>query len=146
MNQNAEQFTYSLQSHALSAEQQQTVNEGFSQHSQSRRAPAYKSDSLSWVVTDESSTLVGVLTANALWDWIYIDELWVAEQLRGQGVGLRLMDIAEEYGREHTFTGLWLWTQSWQAADFYMQCGYEEFTRFPDFPKGHFRIGFRKQL
>ena len=56
------------------------------------------------------------------------------------------MNEAEIYASSHNLVGLWLWTQSWQAADFYKHMGYEEFARFPDFPKGHFRIGFRKQF
>jgi GNAT superfamily N-acetyltransferase len=88
--------------------------------------------------------LVGGLTADMLWDWLYIDELWVDDGLRGQGLGRELMAQAEEFARLNRLSGLWLWTQSWQAAGFYQSLAYAEFARFPDFPRGHFRIGFRK--
>jgi hypothetical protein len=43
-------------------------------------------------------------------------------------------------------TGIYLWTQSWQAGGFYAKLGYEQFTEFADFPPGHSRLGFRKYL
>ena len=47
------------------------------------------------------STLVGVLTADLLWDWIYIDELWVDEHQRSQGIGKASMKEAEDYAASH---------------------------------------------
>ena len=56
------------------------------------------------------------------------------------------MQLAEEFAAGAALQGIWLWTQSWQADGFYRQLGYSELTRFDDFPKGHSRIGFRKNL
>ncbi len=77
---------------------------------------------------------------------MYIDELWVSSELRGDGLGTRLMRLAEKFAAKHSLQGIWLWTQSWQAEQFYSQLGYVEFTRFDNFPKGHSRIGYRKIL
>jgi hypothetical protein len=35
---------------------------------------------------------------------------------------------------------------SFQAPDFYRKLGYEEFGRLDDFPPGHSRLFFRKNL
>ena len=130
----------------LTPDEQRVVTEGFARHSTERSAPDFNKRRVSWVAVDSNQRVVGALTADLLWDWIYIDELWVDEESRGTGLGKKLMQQAEEYAVSNNLRGLWLWTQSWQAADFYTQLGYEEFARFEDFPKGHSRIGFRKQL
>ena len=128
----------------LSVEEQRIVSAGFDRHSKGAQAPHYESVRLNWLSYDSADTLVGAATANLLWDWIYIDELWVDESQRGTGLGKQLMQQVEAYATTNNCTGLWLWTQSWQAAEFYKHLGYQEFTRFDDFPKGHARIGFRK--
>ena len=130
----------------LDNQQHQAVTAGFENHAKENSAPSYGKDRINWQVYDSSEHLTGVLTADILWDWMYIDELWVDKNHRGEGIGKELMGKAEEYAVSQSLTGLWLWTQSWQAPKFYEQLGYEEFTRFTDFPKGHYRIGFRKQI
>ena len=131
---------------ALSFVDQGVVTAGFDAHSASLAAPEYKSERLHWRALNESGHLIGALTANLLWDWLYIDELWVDEQHRKEGLGKQLMGEAENLAQSQDLSGLWLWTQSWQAEAFYKKLGYIEFTRFDNFPKGHERIGLRKQL
>ena len=130
----------------LNNSQQQIVTAGFVRHTNECTAPAFQKERINWLAYDDAEVLVGVLTADLLWDWLYIDELWVDESCRGTGLGKKLMGTAEDYAISHCLTGLWLWTQSWQAASFYDRLGYKEFTRFTDFPKGHYRIGLRKQI
>jgi GNAT superfamily N-acetyltransferase len=130
----------------LSAHDQGAINAGFTRHTAEVAAPPYKKERLNWLARDSSNSLVGAVTADLLWDWIYIDELWTAESHRGTGLGRRLMETAEEFATSRALTGIWLWTQSWQAADFYRHLGYAEFARFDDFPRGHTRVGFRKMI
>lgn len=128
----------------LSSHEQEVITSGFNRHTRDQTAPPFKKDRLNWLALEEGGGIVGALTGDLLWDWLYIDELWVDESRRGTGLGRKLMSQADEYASQAKLTGIWLWTQSWQAAEFYTQLGYEEFARFPDFPKGHARIGFRK--
>ncbi|MEN7341462.1 MAG: GNAT family N-acetyltransferase [Pseudomonadota bacterium] len=130
----------------LSADEQRVVSDGFKAHSNEHRAPMYAKHPFKWLVKDDRQALKAALTADVLWDWMYVDELWVDADWRGRGVARALMQEAESFARSEHLSGLWLWTQSWQAADFYKKLGYVEFTRFENFPKGHARIGFRKQL
>jgi hypothetical protein len=37
------------------------------------------------MLRDEHGTLVGGLTGRLRWGWLYIEALWVADHLRGQG-------------------------------------------------------------
>ncbi len=131
---------------ALTEREQAVVAAGFERGAAQSGAPPYAKRQLSWLIHADDGQLAGVLTADILWDWLYVDELWVDESLRGQGRGGKLMREAEAYAAAEGLAGIWLWTQSWQAAPFYEGLGYEEFARFPDFPRGHFRLGFRKIL
>lgn len=130
----------------LSATDQQIVSSGFAEHSHGQNAPQFKKEQIHWTARSSDKRLVGVATADLLWDWLYLDELWVAESLRGTGLGRRLIEAVERYAHEHNLVGVWLWTQNWQADRFYSALGYSEFARFPDFPRGYERIGFRKIL
>ena len=130
----------------ITASEQDVISAGFARHTKEQTAPPYDKQRINWLVYNEPEILVGALTADLVWDWIYIDELWVDESCRGTGLGKKLMQQVEDYATKEQLSGLWLWTQSWQAAEFYESLGYEEFTRFEDFPKGHFRVGLSKRL
>ena len=125
---------------------QRIISQGFERHSLENDAPRYKKERFNWLSYTDSGVLIGVLTADHMWDWMYIDELWVAPSSRGTGIGTSLLESAEDYAVSLNMSGIWLWTQSWQAPQFYKKLGYREFTRFNNFPKGHSRIGFRKEL
>ena len=131
---------------SLDTQQQAEINAGFERHSQEKMAPSYHSERLNWTVTNDKGALIAALTTEILWQWLYIDELWVDSSYRGTGLGKQLMQQAENYAKEQQLSGMWLWTQSWQAPAFYQHLGFEEFTRFDEFPAGHSRIGLRKTL
>jgi GNAT superfamily N-acetyltransferase len=130
----------------LPAENQDVLTTGFNKHSEQSGGPRYCKERINWLIEGEGDLITGALTADLLWNWLYIDELWTDESIRGLGYGKRLMNEAENFAHANKLSGIWLWTQSWQAAEFYQHMGFQEFTRFPDFPEGHFRIGFRKQF
>ncbi|GAB2645278.1 GNAT family N-acetyltransferase [Vibrio panuliri] len=131
---------------ALDAQTHLELTNGLESHSQNLAAPTYNKQHFNWTLRDEQGKLIAALTADLLWDWLYISELWVDESCRGCGMGSQLMQQAEQYAQANRLTGLWLWTQSWQAPDFYKRLGFEEFTTFDHFPVGHRRIGLRKML
>ena len=111
----------------LNDNQQQIVTAGFTNHTNEHFAPKYQRDRMNWLAYEDNDLLIAVLAADLLWDWIYIDELWVDKNFRSMGIGKKLMNEAEDYAISHNLTGLWLWTQSWQAATFYEKLGYNEF-------------------
>src|SRR3954471_13884012 len=57
-----------------------------------------------FVVRDGDGNIVGGIIGDTRWRWLYIAKLWVDESLRGQGVGRRLMEAAEEVGRSRGCT------------------------------------------
>jgi GNAT superfamily N-acetyltransferase len=90
--------------------------------------------------------VVGGLAGSTYWDWFYVDLFWLREDVRGQGHGHRLIELAENEARERGARAVYLDTFSFQAPDFYRDHGYEVFGELTDFPRGHRRYFFKKAL
>jgi GNAT superfamily N-acetyltransferase len=90
--------------------------------------------------------IVGGVLGETYWNWLYIDLLWVKDELRGYGYGHRLLMRAEDEARQRGAKNAYLDTFSFQALDFYEQHGYQIFGELPDFPPGHQRYFLKKQL
>lgn len=82
-------------------------------------------------------TLVGGLYGATMWGWLMVDGLWVAEALRGQGQGSRLLLAAEAKARERGCRGARLGTFDFQARGFYERLGYAVLGALAGFPAGH---------
>lgn len=89
---------------------------------------------------------LGGLTGHVWGGWLQVGFLWVSEPLRGQGLGTRLMDAAEDFARERGAVNATLETLTLQAPNFYKKRGYVEFGRLEDFPPGHAKLYLRKAL
>ncbi|MGA7796706.1 MAG: GNAT family N-acetyltransferase [Candidatus Acidiferrales bacterium] len=90
--------------------------------------------------------IVGGLIGKVFWNWLYADLVWVEEEFRGPGIGTNVMKRAEERAMDMKLTGIYLWTENWQAPAFYSRLGYKQFVEFRDFPPGHSRFGFHKYV
>lgn len=94
-------------------------------------------------VTD---AIVGGLWAQSVYDWLFVELLFLPEDLRGKGMGSTLMREAEAIAMKRGCVGVWLDTYSFQARGFYEKLGYEVFGLLEDFPKGQTIYFFRKIL
>lgn len=94
----------------------------------------------------EDGHLAASIVGKIFFNWLHIDLIWVEESRRGKGIGRKLMVLAEEKARERNLGGIEVWTQSWQAPDFYRRLGYEEFAVIDDFIPGGKRHAFRLKL
>jgi GNAT superfamily N-acetyltransferase len=101
---------------------------------------------LCYVLKGPDETIVGGVLGATYWGWLYVDLLWVREDLRGRGYGRRLLTMAETTARERGAQKAYLDTFSFQAPAFYERRGYEVFGVLPDFPRGHQRYFLVKQL
>ena len=80
------------------------------------------------VVDDDGSLLACIEVCPEEWsNRMLVTELWVSEQLRGRGLGHRLMDIAKDVARQQKRRVLFLETQSCntKAIGFYLHEGFE---------------------
>jgi GNAT superfamily N-acetyltransferase len=101
---------------------------------------------LCFVLHTPDQEIVGGVLGETYWEWLYIDLLWVKDELRGHGFGHRLLTLAEQEARQRGARNAYLDTFSFQAPDFYKQHGYQVFGELQDFPPGHRRYFLTKQL
>jgi ribosomal protein S18 acetylase RimI-like enzyme len=101
---------------------------------------------LCFVLQDSEQEIVGGVIAETYWNWLYIDLLWVKNELRGLGYGHQLLTMTEEEARQRGAKNAYLDTFSFQAPEFYAQHGYQVFGELPNFPPDHRRLFLTKQL
>ena len=101
---------------------------------------------LAILVRNESGTVVGGLTGRTVAAWLFVELLWLPEELRGTGLGTRVMMAAEAEAVRRGCTGAHLDTYDFQAPDFYRKLGYEVFGSIEDHPPGHTRFWMRKRF
>lgn len=101
---------------------------------------------LAILLRDERGAVLGGAFGDVWGGWLDLTFLWVAEPLRGQGYGERLLRAAEEEAMEQGCRGIFLSTFSFQARPFYERFGYEVFGELPDYPAGHAYYFMKKTL
>jgi len=101
---------------------------------------------LCFVLKDPEDEIVGGVIGTTYWDWLSIELLWIREDLRSQGYGHQLLEMAEDEGRRRGARHAHLDTFSFQAPDFYQKYGYQIFGELRDFPLGHQRYYLTKAL
>jgi len=98
------------------------------------------------MVKDEAGQVVGGLSAHTYWDWLEVDDLFVPETWRGQGIGSSLLQTAEamavERGARHSF----LTTFAFQARGFYERHGYTVAGTLEGYPPRSAYFWMRKDL
>jgi GNAT superfamily N-acetyltransferase len=99
-----------------------------------------------FVLQAEDGEQAGGIIAATHWDWLYIDLMWIREDLRGAGYGSQLLEMAEAEARQRGAKSAYLDTFSFQAPEFYQKHGYEVFGELGDFPDGHTRFYMKKHL
>lgn len=95
---------------------------------------------------DDRGAVLGGALGNLWGGWLDLSTLWVAEPLRGQGHGTRLLEAAEAEARQFGCTNVFLTTFSFQARPFYETLGYEVVVNIPDYPTGHTYHVLKKNL
>ncbi len=121
----------------------EVLHHGLKEFNESR-AGASNYKPLAIFLRDSENHVVGGLDGSTSRDWLEIETLWVAEAVRGQGYGTKLMQAAEKEavarGCHHAFVD----TFSFQALDFHKKLGYVVFGTLEDFPQGHTRYFLKK--
>jgi GNAT superfamily N-acetyltransferase len=98
------------------------------------------------IVRDTTGTVVGGLLADTYWGWMAVNILGLRDDLRGQGLGARLLRMAEEEAVRRGCKNAHLDTFNFQALDFYRKYGYTVFGQLDGLPPGHTRYYLRKTL
>ena len=102
---------------------------------------------LAVIVRDpETRQPVGGLTGRTSLGVLFIDLFSLPDDLRGHGLGSRLLQLAEEEARERGCISALLYTINFQAPDFYKRHGYQVLGVVPCLPAGTSRIFMTKPL
>ena len=94
---------------------------------------------------DENGNKQAGLTADMFGNWLCIHHLFVAEELRGNGVGKKLIDAAEE-ARKRGCKYAFVDTFSFQGPGFYTKMGYKEVFALKEYPYTGARYYYTKVL
>jgi len=82
------------------------------------------------VARSNAGAPIGVLSGYTAYAEIYVDDLWVDADYRKRGLGRGILHALEERFRNMGFDNINCVTNQFQAAGFYVKCGFEiEFVR-----------------
>jgi len=99
-----------------------------------------------FVVQTFEGEIAGGIIGATYWEWLYVNLMWLREDLRHQGYGKELLSLAEDEARQRGAKQSYLDTFSFQAPGFYQKQGYEVFGQLDDFPPGQQRYFLKKKL
>ncbi|HEY9789142.1 MAG TPA: GNAT family N-acetyltransferase [Candidatus Obscuribacterales bacterium] len=106
--------------------------------------PGYRK--LCVLVRDADNRVVGGLNGETYLEWFYIENLAVDRHVRNEGVGTKLLELAEEEARKRRCHSAWVEAWSFQGLPFYQKNGYKIFGELKNFPQGHSRFFLYKKL
>jgi ribosomal protein S18 acetylase RimI-like enzyme len=101
---------------------------------------------LACFVRTASGEVVGGLRARQWGAAVEVQQLWVDESRRRQGLGARLMQMLEQHARSRGAQVIYLDTFTFQAPGFYEGCGFRPAARIDGFPQGIARFLMVKRL
>ena len=102
--------------------------------------------SITVLLRDTADVVVGGLWGDVRWHWLTLGTLFVPEDLRGQGVGRRMVLEVEDHARARGCVGGYTDTYSFQARGFYERLGYAVFGHLDGYPPGHGRHFLSKRF
>ena len=114
-------------------------------YNRSKREEA-ESEPLNLYVEDEKGNLLAGLIAETFGNWLEIEYLFVKEELRGQGIGSKLLQQAESEAKNRNCRFAFVNTYQFQAPDFYQKHGYKEVFRLQDYPYTGKRYYYQKEF
>jgi GNAT superfamily N-acetyltransferase len=131
---------------APTAEEQHAIDAGLA-HFNEEQSGIRDTRPLAVVVRDpRTNQPVGGLTGRTSLGLLFIDLFFLPDELRGGGLGARLMRLAEDEARRPGCVAAVLYTISFQAPGFYEKNGYRVLGTIACLPPGTSRIFMTKPL
>jgi GNAT superfamily N-acetyltransferase len=94
----------------------------------------------------DKGAIVGGIVGEVWMTVLFIQLFWIEARFRGKGHGTALIEKIEDEARRFGAVRSYLDTMSFQAPDFYRECGYETFGAIEGYPGGVTRHWFTKTL
>ena len=114
-------------------------------YNRSNREPS-KSEPLNIYLEDEQGNLVAGMVAETFGNWLEIEYLYVSDDLRGQGIGSKILEMAENESRNRGCKYSFVDTFNFQAPKFYKKHGYKEVFALKKYPYTGERYYYTKEL
>ncbi len=103
-------------------------------------------DHFSLFIRDPVGNIHAGIDGHIMWDRVFLKTLWVAEKLRKQGLGTRLVEALEAESIRRSCKSVWLTALGARACHFYTRLGYYIYGTHEDYVKGEALISLRKDL
>jgi ribosomal protein S18 acetylase RimI-like enzyme len=97
-----------------------------------------------FTVATQKGRVVGGIDGTAYWGRLHVQNLHVDADWRGQGIGRRLMEMAEALARERGCHGINVDTFTFQAPGFYEKLGFLKIGEVHGYFKDYRRIFYTK--
>ncbi len=98
------------------------------------------------LVRDETGEIVGGIVGHTSLRLFFLDLFYLPKEMRGGGLGSRLIRQAEDEARRRGCTSAFVYTVTFQAPEFYERHGYRRFGEIACPPDGATRIFLSKSL
>jgi ribosomal protein S18 acetylase RimI-like enzyme len=109
-------------------------------------APPDNHQAMTIVARNQAGRIIAGLVGVTYWGWLHVEDLWVEESRRKQGIGQCLLQAAEEHALQRGCRHVHLETHTFQALGFYEKLGYQVFGELPDLPQGYTKYFLKKDL
>ena len=129
----------------IESQKSQIIGDLIRSYNRSKREAA-ESEPLNLYVEDDSGELMAGLVAETFGNWLEIEYLFVKEDLRGQGIGSKLLQQAESVAKKRNCRYVFVNTYQFQAPAFYQKQGYKEVFTLKDYPYDGQRHYYQKDL
>ena len=98
-------------------------------------------------IVDKEGNIIGGCTGYIYyWGGMYIDDMWVDEKYRRQGLGSQALQAVEKVAEAKGCHLIWLGTWDFQARPYYEKHGYRVFSTLYECPVGHTDYELYKRL
>ena len=114
-------------------------------YNRANREPS-KSEPLNIYLEDEEGNLVAGMVAETFGNWLEIEYLYVSEDLRRQGIGSKILKMAENESRNRGCKYSFVDTFNFPARKFYEKHGYKEVFALKKYPYIGERYYYTKEL
>jgi GNAT superfamily N-acetyltransferase len=131
---------------ARDPESETVISSGLAAYNAARFRPSDTAALDILVRDDNSGEPVGGLLGHTSFGLFFLDLLYLPEELRGGGLGSRIIGLAEAEARQRGCSAAFVYTVTFQAPEFYERHGYRRFGEIACPPDGATRIFFSKAL
>ena len=105
-----------------------------------------KSELLNIYMEDEQGNILAGMVAETFGNWLEIEYLYVRDDLRGKGIGSKILEKAETESKSRGCKYSFVNTFNFQAPNFYKKHGYKEVFALKEYPYTGERYYYTKVL